>query len=201
METNITRDISKKKTVRKIKRILTPAECKKVSNWVKNYDRHFWLLIHIFFHSGCRTTEIFRVKRKHVDLVNQTVLITVLKGNQPFEVLKPIKNIAVEYWKEAIRNAGTENYIFAKGLTPGPVAINPRQATRRWNRHMKKKLGIVCDWYALKYLNSDQVSKEKGLKVASLLNSHTNTNTTRLYAVNEQERMNEEIKEVANYFG
>jgi integrase len=201
METNITRDISKKTTIRKIKRVLTPYECYNVSEWVKRYDRHFWLLIHIFFHSGCRTTEIFRVKRKHVNLENQTVLITVMKGNQPFEVLKPIKNIAVDFWDEAIKGAKSEDFVFAKGLIPGKISISPRQATRRWKRHVKGKLGIICDWYSLKHLNSDQVSKEKGLKVASLLNSHTNTNTTKIYAVSEDERMKEDIKEMTNTFG
>lgn len=205
METNITRDLSKQKTIRKIRKILTPEECKIVDKWAKNYDRRFWLLINIFFHSGCRTTEIFRVRRKHVDLEKQTVLMTVLKGNQPFEVEKPVKNIAVDFWKEAIEGAEDEDFIFAKGLVPGKVAINPRQATRRWKRHIKgskkkKKLGIDCNWYGLKYLNSDQVSKAKGLKIASLFNSHTNEKTTRLYTVGQDSREFEEMKQMKNKF-
>ena len=211
METNITRDIRKRTIIRKIKRVLTPQECKKVSDWVKIYDYRFWLLIHIFFHSGCRTTEIFRVQRKHVDLENQTVLITVLKGNRPFEVLKPIKNIALDFWKEAIKKeekdeeTEEEDFIFAKGLVPGKISIHPRQATRRWKRHIKGdkkkgKLGIICDWYALKYLNTDQITKEKGLKTAGLLNSHTNTSTTKLYAIGYDSREVEEIKNMKNKF-
>lgn len=211
METNIIRDLRKKKTIRKIKRVLTPEECTLVSNWVKKYDYRFWLLIHIFFHSGCRTTEIFRVQRKHVDLENQTVLITVLKGNQPFEVLKPIKNIAVGLWKEAIEReneneeAEADDFIFARGLWPGKVAISPRQASRRWKRHIKGekkkgKLGLSCNWYGLKYLNTDQITKAKGLKTAGLLNSHTNTSTTKLYAVGYDSREAEEIKNMKNKF-
>lgn len=200
MEMNLVRDIRKKKTIRKIKKILTPEECQKISDWVKIYDRHFWLLIHIFFHSGCRTTEIFRVKKKHVNLENQTLLVTVLKGNQPFEVRKPIKDIAIDFWREIIKDANSEDFIFSKGLVPGQVSINPRQATRRWKRHMKNKLKIDCDWYALKHLNTDQISKEKGLKTAGLLNSHTSDGTTKIYAINEQVRMNEEIKHMKNKF-
>ena len=201
IESNIIRDISKQKTVRKIKKVLTPEECAAVSHFALSYDPRFYLLIHIFFHSGCRTTEIFRVKVKHVDLNRQTVLITVLKGNQPFEVEKPIKDIALPFWKEAMEGAALGDYVFSKGLKPGPVAINPNQATRRWKRHVKNKLGIVCDFYSLKHLNTDQITKLKGLKTAGLLNSHTSESTTRIYAVNETERMNEEIKKIGNEFG
>lgn len=203
VESNVTRDIAKKKTIRKIKKVLTPAECKTVSDWVKNYDRRFWLLINIFFHSGCRTTELFRLKAEHVNLENQTALFTVLKGNQPFEVEKPIKNIAVEFWREALEGAEPGDYLFGKGLIPSQISISPRQATRRWKRHIKGskkkgKLGITCDWYALKHLNTDQISKERGLKTAGLLNSHSSESTTKIYAINEQVRMNEEIKQMKN---
>lgn len=201
IESNIIRDISKQKTIRKIKKVLTREESSAVSQFALKYDRRFYLLIHIFFHSGCRTTEIFRVKCKHVDLNRQTVLITVLKGNQPFEVEKPIKDIAVDFWREAMDGAGLEDYIFSTGLKPGKVPISPSQATRRWKRHIKNKLGIAPNWYSLKHLNTDQITSIKGLKTAGQLNSHTNEATTRIYAVNEVERMNEEIRKVSNPFG
>jgi len=205
VETNIIRDLSKQKTIRKIKPVLTPEECKKVSDWVKNYDYRFWLLINIFFHSGCRTTELFRLKTEHVNLEKQTALFTVLKGNQPFEVEKPIKNIAVEFWREALEGAKPGEYLFGKGLMPSKISINPRQATKRWKRHIKGKkedgkLGLTCNWYALKYLNTDQITKERGLKTAGLLNSHTNESTTKIYAIGYDSREAEEIKGMKNKF-
>ena len=205
INTNPTREIKKKKTIRKLKRLLTPDECRRIDDFTKKYDRRFWLLINIFFHSGSRTTEMFRVKFEHVNLETQFVTYTVLKGNQPFEVERPIKNIALDFWREAIRDAGPGDYIFSKGLKPGPLPISERQATIRWRRHIKGtkeagKLGITCSWYQLKYLNTDQISRAKGLKIAGLLNSHTNENTTRLYAVNEDERDFEELKKMPNAF-
>lgn len=205
VDSNPVRDIAKQKTIRKIKRILTPEECKLIDEFTKKYDRRFWLLIHIFFHSGSRTTEMFRVRLEHVNLKEQTVLYTVLKGNRPFEVLRPIKNIALRFWKEACKGANPGDYIFSKGLQPGPEPISPRQATNRWKRHIKGdkkkgKLGITCTWYSLKYLNSDQVDEQKGLRIAAKLNSHKNTATTKLYAVNSDARDMEEIKKIKNAF-
>jgi len=200
VETNYLRDISKRKVVKRIKKILSHEECKKISDWAFKNDYQFYLLIHIFFHSGCRTTEIFRVKRKHVNLTNQTLFITVMKGNQPFEVLKPIKDIAVKFWEEAIVGAGPDDYIFSKGLQPGPLKINPRQATRRWKRHIKSKLFINCNWYSLKYLNTDQIAESEGINSAAVLNSHTNIRTTMIYVVGERKRRMESIKKMKNYF-
>lgn len=206
VEFNPVRDIDKQKTIRKIKKILTPEECQLIDQWVKKYDRRFWLLIHIFFHSGARTTEMFRVKFEHVNLKKQTVLYTVLKGNQPFEVERPIKDIAIDFWKEAIKDGRPGDYVFSKGLSPGTEPVSPRQATIRWHRHIKGdkkngKLGIDSSWYGLKYLNSDQIAEEKGLRIAAKLNSHKSINTTKLYAVNNEARDMEEIKSMKNPFG
>lgn len=201
VEANFVRDISKKKTIKKIKKVLSGEEAAQVSAWAKEYDYRFYLLIHIFFHTGCRTTEIFRVRAKDVNLQGQTVLITVMKGNQPFEVLKPIKNIAVEFWEEAIEKARPDDFVFAKGLEPGVKQINPRQATRRWKRHIKDKLGIECDWYALKHLNTEQISAAEGIATAAMLNSHQSASTTKIYAIGEKEREMARIRKIANRFG
>lgn len=200
VETNYLRDISKKKVVKRIRKILTPEECRMVSDWAFTHDYRFYLLIHTFFHLGSRTTEIFRVKRRHVDLENQTVKVTVMKGNQPFEVEKTIKDIAVPFWREAIKDSEPDDYIFSVGLKPGANKISPSQATRRWKRHVKNKMKIESDWYALKHLNSDQVSKLQGIEAAAVLNSHTSTRTTRIYAINQVKRENEELKKIANKF-
>jgi len=205
VDTNPVRDIAKQKTVKKIKRILTTAECRKIDKFTKKYDRRFWLLINIFFHSGSRTTEMFRVRLEHVNLKQQTVLYTVLKGNRPFEVLRPIKNIALPFWKEACKGAKPGDYIFGEGLQPRPKPISPRQATIRWNRHIKGdkkkgKLGLICNWYDLKRLNTDQVDEQKGLRLAAKLNSHKNLATTKLYAVNSDARDMAEIRKIKNAF-
>lgn len=200
VETNVLRDISKRKVVKRLRKLLTPDECRLVSEWAAENQYRFYLLIHIFFHTGCRTTEIFRVKREHVNLDTQTVLITVLKGNQPFEVLKPIKNIVVPYWRDAIEGAEPNDFIFSKGLVPGAIKIDPRQATIRWRRHIKGKLGIDCHWYSLKHLNSDQIAASEGLEMSATLNSHTNLNTARIYAIGEKQREMDRLKKVANKF-
>lgn len=201
VDTNPVKDIKKQKVIRKIKKILTPKECTQVDAFAKKYDKRFWLLIHIFFHSGCRTTEIFRVKARHIDLKKQSALFTILKGNQPFEVLKPIKNIAVPLWKEALSGAQPEDYVFGKSLMPSKTQIHSRHATRRWKRHIKNKLGIDCDWYSLRHLHTTQVVEQLNVKEAMKLTSHKSTEMIdKIYDVRKQQRDDEHILTLNNKF-
>ena len=66
--------------------------------------------------------------------------------------------------------------------------------------HIKNKLGIECDFYSLKHLNTDQTSAELGLNAAAAHNSHKSTAITMTYAVNERERVHEQLKKVNNGF-
>ena len=71
MEYNPARDVRKKKTTKSARRILTAEECKRIDEFTRSFDVHLWQFIHIFFHSGSRTTEILRVQGEHVDLKAQ----------------------------------------------------------------------------------------------------------------------------------
>ena len=99
-----------------------------------------------------------------------------------------------------MEGCGSKDFIFSKGLKPGPKGIRADQISRRWRVHIKKKLGITCDFYSLKHLNTDQTSARLGLSLASAHNSHKSTAITMTYAVNEKERMHEQLKKVRNSF-
>jgi integrase len=162
---------------------------------------HLWRFIHIFFHSGSRTTEILRVQGEHVDLKRQKVKYLVLKGQEYQWVERTIKNVALSLWQQAMEGCGPQDYVFSKGLKPGAKPIRAEQISRRWRTHIKKKLGISCDFYSLKHLNTDQTSALLGLKEASIHNSHKSTGITMTYAVTEKERIHQKIKEIDNQFG
>jgi hypothetical protein len=68
IEFNPARDIKKRKTIKTLRSILTPEQAQVIDKSIKVYDESFWRFIHIFFHSGSRTTEILRVQGEHVDL-------------------------------------------------------------------------------------------------------------------------------------
>ena len=84
------------------------------------------------------------VKYEDVDLQKQRFKIVVKKGQVYKEVWKTIKDVAVQYWIEAMKGANKGQYLFSKGLKPGDYAINSEKITRRWKDHTKGKLGVTC---------------------------------------------------------
>jgi site-specific recombinase XerC len=200
IEFNPARDIRKKKVVRQLRKILNTDERKRIDQVLKEYDINFWRFIHIFFHSGSRTTELLRVKGEDVDLKNQRVKYLVLKGQQHQWVERTIKDSALPFWKEAVKDCSKSDYVFSKNLQPGEKQIRPEQIVRRWKLHVKLKLGIDCDFYSLKHLNTDETSALLGLEIASAHNSHKSSAITLRYAVNESERVHDRIKKIGNTF-
>jgi integrase len=200
-EVNPLKMMSKKKTIKRLRTTLSPESRVKINEYLKEHHYRFWLFVHIFFHSGARITEMIVMKRKDVDIDRQVFKLTISKDSSIREVERPIKNVALSYWLLAIGGCKPDDYIFSQHLLPGPVAIKAYQITKRWNRHIKKKLGIEEDFYSLKHLNLDEISALLDLKDASAMASHRSTLITgKVYAVNEAQRQAERLKNVNNLF-
>lgn len=200
-EINPIRDLSKKKSIQRVRNLPNIENRETINKYLQQNHYRFWLFMHIFFHSGARLTEIMKVKRTDVNLTNQSFKITIQKGTINKEVIRPIKKIALPYWEEAIFSASSDDYIFSKGLEPGKEPIQSYQITKRWNRHIKKKLGIKEDFYSLKHLNLDQTAEILGIADASQMASHTSTEiTAKYYALGEKQRQNERLKNIENKF-
>lgn len=136
---------------------------------------------------------------KDINLDTQTFVIKIIKGGVHKEVIKPIKDVALKYWESYLAGSNDGNlYLLGEGLYPDVKPIRPEQITKRWKVHVKDKLGIKADFYALKHLNTDQMSDKLGLKSAAILNSHTQLSTTKIYAVGENSRQMERIKKIDN---
>lgn len=201
VESNLLREISKRKGIKKVRVTLTPDERKKVRELLMIENTRFFIFLNMFFHSGTRISEFFRIQVKDVDLIRQTVKVLVKKGKEYIEVIKPIKDIALPYWKQYLGGCTNKNYyLMGKGLFPAETSIRYDQINKRWRRWVKTKLGFTADFYSLKHSNSDEVSAELDLFHAQKLNSHTSATTTKIYAINEDARKMELIKKVANEF-
>jgi integrase len=199
--TNPLRDISKRRAVQKIRNVLTPENRILIDTYLKDNYESFWRFMHIFFHSGARITELLRVKICDVDLKTQFFVVTIKKGGLFKEVRKPIKNIALPFWGKAVENASKDDYVFSKDLLPGKKAIQPFQITKRWNRHVKAKLGVLEDFYSLKHLNLDQTAELLNVYDASVMASHTSPSVTlKHYTINEKARQEERLKNINNPF-
>lgn len=200
MDSNFMRDISKQKNTRMIRATLTKGERKKVSEYLFTYSRDFWNFLQVFFHSGARIKEVLGVKKKDVDLEGQRFKVLIRKGKQAREVWKPIKDIAVPYWKEIFKKAHLEDYLFSLGLLPGKKSISASQINRRWRKQVKQKLGIKADFYSLKHSNLDEIADALNLQDAQRMADHSTPVVTLIYAGNEKERQSNRIKKVSNEF-
>src|SRR5207237_7566952 len=117
--------------------LLTPEECAAISNYAREKDLRVWLLINIFFHSGARRTEMFRLQGKDVDLPRQVLTCEVKKGQGHKFIPRPIKDIAVPFWEAALAGCAPDDFVFGRGLRPGPKSLGAEWITRWWRGNVK----------------------------------------------------------------
>ena len=201
-ESNLVRDIRKKKTVRTERELLTPDDMRTILSHLKTNYPSFYVYTNIFMLSGSRTTELFNLKFKDIDISNQEYKVVIKKRGISQEVTKVIIKQAVEFWKRAVKNAEPEDYIFSKGLVPGPESIDASQITKRWYRLVKKsktlknidgnKLNITADFYSFKHSFLDSLPTAE----AQLMAEHLSSKTTEIYQVNKKKRERELLKQL-----
>lgn len=214
-EVNLTRDIRKRKELKKMRETFDLSELKQILEYLKTNHYEFYLYTQIFFYSGARSSELLRVKKSDVDIEKQEYKIIIQKGRQYTETIKVILPSALPYWKELLNKATKNDYLFSKGLVPGPITIEPYQITKRFYRLVKQKLcfvdgelseikknknevPITADFYSLKHLFLDELDKatqRTEINLSSKLASHTTaTITNSVYLVGKKKRENEILK-------
>lgn len=197
----VNKDLKKRKTIRKRQQTLTPEERELIREKIPKPYPELYRYIQILFHSGSRHAELFRLKGKDVNLKEQTFIVLLGKGRDQWEeVEKVIKNVALPYWIDIMKDCGKEDYVFSTEMKSGPVKVNPAAATKKWREHIKKKLGITANIYALKNLHTDEVAIQLSLEAAQKHNNHSTLSMTEQYAPDIKKRRAEKIKDVNNEF-
>tara|TARA_R110002126_G_scaffold196430_1_gene344378 strand:- start:712 stop:1197 length:486 start_codon:yes stop_codon:yes gene_type:complete len=153
----------------------------------------------IFFHSGARSSELFRVQKKDVYLDKREYRVTIKKGNSYREVIKVILPNALKYWEEIINECtNDDDYLFTRNLQPSLIATQPYQITKRWKRLVKDKYNVTADFYALKHLFLDEL--DKATNESSMLSkgmaSHETDVTEKVYLIGRNSRKNEALKNI-----
>lgn len=195
IEANPVNGIQKKKTVKKIRKSLTPEELEIVKAHLKENYYTFYRYVQIFFYSGCRSSELMQVKRSDVDLDSQIFKVTVKKGPHYYEEYRAINDHALEIWAEACEGAPDNHYIFSKKLKHGPVAIDEWQVYKRWRVHVKQKLGIEADFYSLKHLHTTKIIDHYNTDLAAAINGHKSDKmNAKHYDLLRKERLLEQAK-------
>lgn len=182
---------------RKKKVVLSKSEREKLVQYLEKNSPEFLIFIQIFFHSGARITEMLRLKVKDVDLISQEATYLVLKGRQYELKERPIKDIAVKYWKEAVKGAKRTDYVFSAGLLSGEVLLKENVIKKRWQR-VEEKLSISGGIYRLKHTNTTEVSKILGTKKAAEMNAESEEMIIKHYDLQHEARAHDEIKKVNN---
>lgn len=196
---NPIKDIKKKKTVKKIRETMEISELKKVFKILKTDYYTFYRYGMIFFHSGARTSELFRVQKKHVNLAKQEYKVTILKGNTYKEVIKVILPKAIPFWTEILNECtNDDDFLFTRNLKPSQIPIQPYQITKRWKRLVKDKLNVTADFYSLKHLFLDELDKASNsvMNLSKEMASHTTNVTETAYLFGRESRKNEVLKKI-----
>ena len=63
--------------------------------------------------------------------------LLIIKGSQQKEVLRPIKNIAIEFWKEQLKNASPDDYVFSFDFKPGKTKTTTKRMSNKWKEYVK----------------------------------------------------------------
>jgi integrase len=220
MEVNPVDGIDKEKYIGDKRETLTDQEQRQaIDRYLKSKYYTFWRFLHIFYHSGCRETEMVSIVRSDVNLTNDTFDIVVKKGTSYRRVTKAINQNAKALWQEIISEADgllpggplEKLFLFNEELSPlwREKPIRSDQITKRWYRLVKQRqneLGfkVTADFYSLKHLNTtEQIDialqsaiKEATEKVAKQ-NGHTTTAMVKqVYDINSEER-NLKINQIA----
>lgn len=198
---NPCRDITKKKVSPGIREILTDEDLEIIDPFLEEHHPSFYRYRMIFGMSGGRSAELFRVQRKHVRLDQQEYTVQIQKGRSYVWETKIILLDALPYWLELLSTSKSgDDFIFSRGLMPGPTQISSTQITRRWNSHVKKRFGITADFYTLKHRFIDQLDALDDTPIIPLYNpaktmaSHKTDKMTERYATGRTDRKNDKLK-------
>ncbi|WP_131329567.1 site-specific integrase [Chryseobacterium piperi] len=211
-ENNPVNGVSKKIEEETIREVISENKLKYVFKFLQDKYYTFFRYGKIFFYSGGRTTELFRVQKKHVDLINQEYKVLIKKGKQYTWVKKVIIPASYSYWKEVIDLCeDNDDFLFSKNLEPGSVAISAKQISIRWKRHVKDKvikddhgeiIEVTEDFYSLKHLFLDKLDEMSTAPIIPIespsqrMANHTTENTTNIYTKGKTSRKNADLKRI-----
>jgi integrase len=174
---------------------MTQADLDKIKEHLWVYNRPLYKFMMMFYWSGGRFKELYRLKGRKVNLVEQTYSTQIIKGKRRDWVSRTIRDVALPYWQEQMKNCIPDDYVFSRDLLQGPIHIDSHQITKRWMRWVKKPLGIEWGFYKLKTLSSDRNIAKVGAKGAAGHMGHTSTRMAeKTYQFEEQKRIHESLK-------
>lgn len=182
-------------------------DVEKIKLELESNHYNFWVFCLTIFHTGIRPEEILKITLAMVDMENSEIVLPaeITKTNR--KRIVPINQHLMEYYRKMnFQYLPKDYYLFGSNREPGkgnigkhkdfiaaPTKLKRDTATKRWERIVKKGLGIQMNMYALKHLGANRKILA-GLELDSLreLYGHTSKLITEKYAkvVKEVHRKN-----------
>lgn len=182
-------------------------DVEKIKLELESNHYNFWVFCLTIFHTGIRPEEILKITLAMVDMENSEIVLPaeITKTNR--KRIVPINQHLMEYYRKMnFQYLPKDYYLFGSNREPGkgnigkhkdfiaaPTKLKRDTATKRWERIVKKGLGIQMNMYALKHLGANRKILA-GLELDSLreLYGHTSKLMTEKYAkvVKEVHRKN-----------
>lgn len=183
----------------------TDEQLKKIKNLISVADPDFWDVVSIIYHTGIRPgeTTLLQVKmidkdKRHIrmparitkDLEDRIVII-----NDPlWKILEPRLNYPGEYYLFGSfmpHNGYKRNF---KSFIPGPTKSRVDAPTRRWEKYVKKQLGMDLNLYGMKKAGANaKILAGMSVRTIKEIYGHSSELTTEIYITNIHEVIRKEI--------
>lgn len=145
-------------------------DVEKIKKELSANHKAFYNFVLTIFHTGIRPVEILKIKLDMICLEKSEIILPpeITKSNK--KRIVPInKHLLEAYKKLELENLPSNYFLFGsfrepgKGnigkfndFVPGPTSIKRDTATKRWEKIIKKGLGIDMNMYALKHLGANK---------------------------------------------
>ncbi|GAB0156246.1 hypothetical protein CHRYSEOSP005_15100 [Chryseobacterium sp. Alg-005] len=217
VEYNPITSLKKKIEVPEVRELLDERKVHIVLQYLHDRYPTFYRYTNIFRYSAARSTELFRVQKKYVDINNQEYHVLIKKRKGYEWVTKVIIPAAIPYWRQILLECESEDdYLFSKGLKPGKTPISSKQIQRRWRNNIKRAEDIIDpitkeriivteDFYSWKHLFLDKLDQLQNkpetpiipINLAQGMASHLSPETTKKYTVGKDDRNKEYLKKIS----
>lgn len=163
---------------------------------LKTLNYPLWRFCTMFYFSGCRLSELRNVEISKISLEENYFTVFVKKGKIYEYIRKPINKNVKHLWLELLYEAGNNKYLFGNTLLPANEPCSKPSFDNKYKRWVWNKLDIHITPYALRHTFLNDITGKYGLAKAQDLAGHSNPKTTKIYAVDYEDSVLNEQKEV-----
>lgn len=162
---------------------------------IQHMNYNAYMFLYIFLYSGSRFEEMIKIKKEDVELEKSIFWIHLLKGGKHTRAMRPINLNTFKFWKAIYERAQPGQYLFSYNQMPSDEPVKVKSIYDLCTKYLKAA-GLNITGYGLKYSYLNLVAKIYGITKAKELAGHTSERTTKIYAVDHEEHLVEQNKNI-----